>query len=927
MDFQSFEAKGKFGATTRIDEGLVQEALKSGDQQGASKILFQVLDRLSSAEPYPELDNLFVSVTLELATLCFVLGQNFNEVFKYLCMALVAAQRLGNRRSEALIKLHIGRIYYLGQRRKDAIKVFEEGKKIVDELGDEDIHMRAGEFLGLYYQMQGLFREAMAHYQHAVESFEIHLDNRLINPSAAMWMSYCEAYLGQFPQAFGRLDYYRRIATEHGNHGLATTLRAVLVIILLMIRKLRDASFHGPIALDQAIKSGNVLAHYFALGACGEIQLYEGRPQKAREMWAESLAIAEQAGIIRQYASPNVLEMLYKFHRLGLEPIPQFTFHGEAKRVLSEPNLHLRGVALRLRAMDKSLTGVDLSGIEKDLETSADYLIQCGDPIQLGKTWLELSRLRLRQNDLSQARAMARKAWENFYGYGDVFYPDDLRHLLESNAHLLFTTSRDEFPNRFMEILEELLPTYDTSHLISRFITATNKFFGAERGGLFWFGKKNRREAPVLRAACNLTQQETLSGTFRTNFTYIFKSYRENTPVVTRLADSGQDGVKALLCFPLELDGEIRGVLYHDNSYIEDCFDFLSGDKLQTISSYLSNFITRVWRIKRKLEETTASESGSIIHVESSDAPRIVSQSKIMESVLSQADRIAKFDSTVLLLGETGVGKELMAQRIHRMSTRQDTPLVVVDMTTIPDTLVESELFGHEKGSFTGADRQKKGRLEMAHKGTLFIDELGEISKNIQVKLLRAIQEKTFVRVGGTRPITADFRLIAATNRDLSHEVKLGNFREDLYYRLSTFPIIIPPLRERAEDIVLLARHFLKRFSAKYGCLEYELSDENEAMLRNYSWPGNIRELINIMERAVILSTGQKMELNIPGENRETSISLTADTPTLDELQRRYIQHIIEKAGGKISGPGSAAEILGMRRTSLYSRMKKLGLR
>lgn len=927
MNFQLSEIKAKYGSKAYIEQGLVQDALKSGDQQGTSEILFQVLERLSSTPPHPDLDNLFVSTTLELATLCFVLGQSFSQVFKYLRMGLAAAERLGDRRSEALIKLHIGRIYYLGERRPDAITAFEDGKKIVDELGDEDIRMRAGEFLGLYYQMQGLFRQAMEHYQRAVESFEVHLDSHLINPSAAMWMSYCEAYLGQFPQAFGRLDYYRRIATEHGNHSFATTLRAALVIILLMIRKLGEASFHGPIALKQAISSGNTLAHYFALGACGEIHLYEGRPEKAREMFAESLAVAERAGIIRQYASPNVLEMLYEFHRLGLDPIPNFTFQREAVRVLNEPNLHLRGVALRLRAMEKTTTSTDLAGIEKDLEASSAYLIKCGDPIQLGKTRVELSRLLLKQNDLRQARAMARKAWENFCGYGDVFYPDDLRHLLDSNAHLLFITARDEFPNRFMEILEELLPTYDTNQLVTRFIAATNKFFGAERGGLFWFGNKDEQKAPTLRAACNLTQQEIQSEAFRPNFSYIFKSFRENKPLVAMLNQRDHDGVKALLCFPFELEGETKGVLYHDNSYLKDCFDYIDSDKLQQISNYLSTYITRVWRFKRRLEKTTVSESGSIIHIESAEGPRVITQSKVMKKVLSQTDRVAMYDGAVLIMGETGVGKELLAHRVHRKSTRRGAPLVVVDITTIPETLVESELFGHEKGSFTGADRQKKGRLELAHKGTLFIDELGEISRSVQVKLLRAVQEKTFVRVGGTRPLTSDFRLIAATNRDLAMEVKAGNFREDLYYRLSAFPIVIPPLRERPEDIPFLARHFLNRFATKYGCPNYQLSAEHEEMLRNYHWPGNIRELINIIERAIILSTGKELELSIPNGKMDSVISLTADTPTLDELQRRYITHVIEKTGGRISGQGGAAEILGMQRTSLYSRMKKLGLR
>jgi transcriptional regulator with GAF, ATPase, and Fis domain len=248
-------------------------------------------------------------------------------------------------------------------------------------------------------------------------------------------------------------------------------------------------------------------------------------------------------------------------------------------------------------------------------------------------------------------------------------------------------------------------------------------------------------------------------------------------------------------------------------------------------------------------------------------------------------------------------------------------------MTTISENLVESELFGHERGAFTGADRQKKGRLELAHRGTLFIDEVGEIPKTIQVKLLRAIEEKTLVRVGGMRTLVSDFRLIAATNRDLATEVAAGHFREDLYYRLNVIPIILPPLRERIDDIPLLAQHFLNRYSLKYKRTLMGLSIDDEERLKNYHWPGNVRELKNVMERATLLSTGPQFELILPERGSEASPSIIGDTPTMEELQRRYINLIIEKSNGKISGPGGAAQILGMKRTSLYTRMKKLGLR
>jgi transcriptional regulator with GAF, ATPase, and Fis domain len=261
------------------------------------------------------------------------------------------------------------------------------------------------------------------------------------------------------------------------------------------------------------------------------------------------------------------------------------------------------------------------------------------------------------------------------------------------------------------------------------------------------------------------------------------------------------------------------------------------------------------------------------------------------------------------------------------MSNRREKPLIIVDPTTITEGLVESELFGHEKGAFTGADRRKKGRLEFAHLGTLFIDEVGEISKSVQVKLLRALQEKTTMRVGGTTPIFTDFRLIAATNRDLAKEVAGGRFREDLYYRLNVIPIVVPPLRDRKDDIRRLAHYFLKRYAVRCKRPGMTLAPESEKILSAYHWPGNVRELKNVIERSVLLSTGDCLELNLPPSGALAKADPFSDSPTLDELQRRYIRHVLKKTRGKIGGKNGAAQILGMKRTSLYHRMKRLDIR
>jgi transcriptional regulator with GAF, ATPase, and Fis domain len=298
-----------------------------------------------------------------------------------------------------------------------------------------------------------------------------------------------------------------------------------------------------------------------------------------------------------------------------------------------------------------------------------------------------------------------------------------------------------------------------------------------------------------------------------------------------------------------------------------------------------------------------------------------------MTNLLAQADRIAESGAIVLLLGETGVGKELMARRIHRKSLRSNAPYVIVDTPTIPESLLESEMFGHEKGAFTGADRQKSGRIELADRGTLFLDEVGELPLSIQGKLLRVLEQKTFSRIGSNRVLHSDFRLVAATNRNLAEEVARGRFREDLYYRLNVVPLEIPPLRERDRDVVLLARHFLALYAKRFNRPHLVLTPSEEEELTAYDWPGNVRELRNVMERAVLLSSGERLALNLPVDPRSEANHSFEDCPTMDNLQRRYIQYVLERTGNRISGSGGAAEVLGMDRATLYHRMKKLGLR
>jgi formate hydrogenlyase transcriptional activator len=306
----------------------------------------------------------------------------------------------------------------------------------------------------------------------------------------------------------------------------------------------------------------------------------------------------------------------------------------------------------------------------------------------------------------------------------------------------------------------------------------------------------------------------------------------------------------------------------------------------------------------------------------------IVGESAALSRVLKRVEAVAPTDSTVLILGETGTGKELIARAVHDLSPRRERTFVKLNCAAIPTGLLESELFGHEKGAFTGAITQKVGRFELAHHGTLFLDEVGDIPPELQPKLLRALQEQEFERLGSTRTVRVDVRLVAATNRDLAGMVGDGRFRNDLYYRLNVFPVVLPPLRERREDIPMLARHFVQRFARRMGRRIEAIPAAVMDALVGYPWPGNIREMQNVIERAVILSPGPSLRIP-PGELQPAAAraQVPAGEPvTLADAEREHILGVLRETGWVVGGPKGAAARLGMKRSTLQKKMKKLSI-
>jgi formate hydrogenlyase transcriptional activator len=387
------------------------------------------------------------------------------------------------------------------------------------------------------------------------------------------------------------------------------------------------------------------------------------------------------------------------------------------------------------------------------------------------------------------------------------------------------------------------------------------------------------------------------------------------------------EGMQSLCCVPLMRPGGALGTFVlgstRENAFQDDDLALMGQVAAQlAIAIENHNAAVEIERLRQRLDEERAYLEGEIRS--EGQFAEIVGDSNDLKQVLNQVTTVAASDATVLILGETGTGKELVARAIHRLSRRKDKPFIKVNCAAIPTGLLESELFGHEKGAFTGAISRKIGRLELADGGTVFLDEIGEISLELQPKLLRVLQDQEFERLGSTRTINVNLRLLAATNRNLAESVANRQFRSDLFYRLNVFPILVPPLRERREDIPLLVRHFVHQFAQRMGRSIESIPKETMKALTEWRWPGNVRELENLMERSVILSEGNALRVPLSEMRFTVENSVERSDHTLDNAERSHILRILRETGGVIAGPHGAAQRLGLKRTTLQSKMQRL---
>ncbi len=489
-----------------------------------------------------------------------------------------------------------------------------------------------------------------------------------------------------------------------------------------------------------------------------------------------------------------------------------------------------------------------------------------------------------------------------------------------------------------LEINNAVVGQLETKQLFAAISAELRRTFGLDYSSLLLYDAEARvlrlqmldfpESSGVIRENAVVTLDDSVAGmVFRTREARMF-SMEEARAVAPATADVlSREGLRSICCMPLITPGGVLGTLNLGSRQA----GFITGQDLQffaqaagQVAIALDNSLS--YKRIEELNERLAEEKVYLEDEIRTDNrfEEIVGQSRALKAILKQVETVAPTDSTVMIYGETGTGKELLARAIHDLSSRRQGTFVKLNCAAIPTGLLESEMFGHEKGAFTGAIAQRIGRFELANRGTMFLDEVGEIPLELQTKLLRVLQEREFERLGSSRTIRTDARLVAATNRNLEAMVEEHLFRADLFYRLNVFPLTVPPLRERREDIPLLVRYFVQQYARKMNRRITQIPSETMQALARYDWPGNIRELQNFVERAVILSAGPALQAPVRELHRKGAGG--APPITLAAAERDAILKALREAGGKVGGDQGAAARLGMKRTTLQAKMRKLGI-
>ncbi|MFO7964111.1 MAG: sigma 54-interacting transcriptional regulator [Desulfobacterales bacterium] len=842
--------------------------------------------------------------------------------------AISRAQKHDSKSHAAMLKIHLAMTNWMLFDFKSAFRHFNQGYDIAKEIDDPSLRYAVNAFTSLFLFYQGRFKEVVKNYEDIAPVISKYPKTRTAI-HAAFVTGCAYAYTGDLTQGMGLLNALYNDNKNKGDLYVESTLSLAIGWILLEINDIDNALLYLEEAGEKAAAAPHYITLLFCLDALAAAYIRKKDVGRASEYLKKCLDLCNNINF-ETYQLFNLLEIYWHAGQENISGLDHFSVDAEIQRAVLSRDIRNKGVAYRYQGILRRQKGQTHQKVIQSLLLSIKWLKEAGHRTQLAKTRVELAREYISKGSEDRGRKEIVKIAGDVDLYGNHLVPRDMRFLLEKRRE-----EKDLF-KEMIKLGQELVMIRDYRELVRHIISTANRITGAERGAIFVLDEGASTTGPTLRAATNLNEADVSHPDFTDSKNMIRKSLATETGVFLNREPSESDGrssippIRNCICVPMKIRGGTVGVLYHDNRFFPSRFKEKDLEILSYFAAQAAIAMDNAGAYEeiKSLNEILKQENEYYEeqHIAAHHFEEIVGESGAVKEVIAKVIQVAQTDSNILILGETGVGKELVARAIHRRSSRKDKPFVSVNCSAFPESLIASELFGHEKGAFTGASHQRTGRFELAHNGTIFIDEIGEISKDVQVRLLRVLQSKEFERLGGKKTLYSNFRLITATNSDLVQDVRSGKFREDLYYRLNVFPIVVPPLRKRREDIPLLAYYFLDIYAQKLKKKVMKITDADMQKLIQYDWPGNVRELENVIERGVILSAGARFKIPelIYKNTRDTTESPLV---TFAENERRHIIRVLKITGGVIHGKGGAAEILDVHPNTLYSKMKKLGIR
>jgi transcriptional regulator with GAF, ATPase, and Fis domain len=675
---------------------------------------------------------------------------------------------------------------------------------------------------------------------------------------AAIMVGNCYTIVGEVTQGLGMLHNLRNHCLKNGNYYLASHATSSIAKAMFSINRIDDCSHYLRLCLKEAEASGSMVIRAVTIAMLSLTSFLKGDKKRSLKYFMEISPGNRFLVHDSLLAFPYLMEIYWAVETGKLPNVSGLSIETQIEWMVKSGNIFLKGIAYRYQGLLGKLRGWKNSRIISSFDLSIKWIKASGNQIELAKTLLELARYHVSLSNYEKARATI-SAVAKIVSPGRLdLIPDDLRPLVKELGF------QENTADQLTYIADQVAVGLKSDKLLQQIITTANRVLGAERGGLLLLDRVSDKPTLALRAAKNLSVCQIFEPTFARSRGMIKEVVTSGKGRVLGISEddnapmSYDKEIRSCICVPLSLRKTVVGVLYHDNRLLGNVFRESDLKLLSLFASLAALELDReaaYEKLEQALKKETGSEPflGSQDDVRSDDFHGIIGKSPAIRKVVAQVSQVSKSNLAVLITGATGVGKNVVAGVIHRQSHRAQGPFITVQCSSLPESLITSELFGHEKGAFTGATNRQIGRFELADGGTLFLDEIGDLSLDVQARLLRVLQSKEFERVGGGKEvITSDFRLIAATNRDLREEVRAGRFREDLYYRIDVFSIHVPPLNERKEDIPLLVRHFLKLYDSEHQIIKRGIPQDVMATLIRHDWPGNIRELQNVVQRAVI---------------------------------------------------------------------------